>query len=66
MVKRLSTYILTTIAFIETLLIILGVSIIDDLKATAKGYESDRNVCKLELDSITNDYERIQIELEEK
>ncbi len=64
--RRLSTYILTAIAFIEALLIILGIGVIDDLKATAKGYESDRNVCKLELDSITNDYERIQAELEEK
>ena len=66
MIKQLSIYILTAIAFIEALLIILGVSIINDLKATANGYRSDRNICKLELDSITNDYERIQKELEEK
>ena len=36
--------------------------LIDDLKATANGYESDRNLCRSQLDSLTQDYERLQNE----
>lgn len=36
--------------------------LIDDLKATANGYESDRNLCRSQLDSLMQDYERLQNE----
>lgn len=39
-----------------------GVDLINDLKATANGYESDRNLCRSQLDSLTQDYERLQNE----
>lgn len=48
------------VALIEFLAIILGVGLINDLKATANGYKSDRNLCKGQLDSLTQELERIQ------
>lgn len=36
------------IAILEVLIICLGVSIINDLKATANGYKSDRDICRRE------------------
>lgn len=50
------------IIFGQAFIIALGVDIINDLKATANGYESDRNLCKAQLDSLMNDYERLQDE----
>lgn len=47
---------------VETFLITLAVGVINDLKATANGYESDRNLCRSQLDSLTQDYERLQNE----
>ena len=40
----------------------LSINVINDLKATANGYESDRNLCRSQLDSLTQDYERLQNE----
>ena len=37
-------------------------NLIDDLKATANGYESDRNLCRSQLDSLTQELERMQNE----
>ena len=48
------------IIFGQVLAIAFGVGLIDDLKATANGYESDRNLCRSQLDSLTQDYERLQ------
>lgn len=50
------------IIFGQAFIIGLGVDIIDDLRATANGYESDRNLCRSQLDSLTQDYERLQNE----
>lgn len=50
------------VALIEFLAIVLGKDIIDDLKATANGYESDRNLCRSQLDSLTQELERWQNE----
>ena len=50
------------VALIEFLAIVLGKDIIDDLKATANGYESDRNLCRSQLDSLTQELERWQSE----
>ena len=54
--------IVSVVVVIELGVIFLGVDIIDDLKATANGYESDRNLCRSQLDSLTQDYERLQNE----
>lgn len=50
------------IIFMEVLIIGVGVGLINDLKATANGYESDRNLCRSQLDSLIQDYERLQNE----
>lgn len=47
---------------LELGVIFLGVDIIDDLRATANGYESDRNLCRSQLDSLTQELERWQNE----
>ena len=48
------------IIFMEVLIIGVGVGLINDLKATANGYESDRNLCRSQLDSLTQELERWQ------
>lgn len=48
------------IIFGQAFIIAFGIDLIDDLKATANGYESDRNLCRSQLDSLTQDYERLQ------
>ena len=50
------------IALFEAIFVVLSVGVINDLKATANGYESDRNLCRSQLDSLTQDYERLQNE----
>ena len=50
------------IIFGQAFAIAYGVDLINDLKATANGYESDRNLCRSQLDSLTQDYERLQNE----
>lgn len=50
------------IIFGQAFIIGLGVDIIDDLKATANGYESDRNLCRSQLDSLNQELERWQSE----
>ena len=50
------------IIFGQAFAIAYGVGLIDDLKATANGYKSDRNLCRSQLDSLTQDYERLQNE----
>ena len=50
------------IIFGQAFAIVYGVDLINDLKATANGYESDRNLCRSQLDSLTQDYERLQNE----
>ena len=50
------------IIFGQAFIIGLGVDIIDDLKATTNGYKSDRNLCRSQLDSLTQELERWQNE----
>lgn len=50
------------IIFGQAFVIGFGVDIINDLKATANGYESDRNLCRSQLDSLTQELERWQNE----
>ena len=50
------------IIFGQAFIIAFGVDLIDDLKATANGYESDRNLCHSQLDSLTQELERWQSE----
>ena len=50
------------IIFGQAFIMAFGVDLIDDLKATANGYESDRNLCRSQLDSLTQELERWQNE----
>ena len=50
------------VIFGQAFIIGLGIDIIDDLRATANGYESDRNLCGSQLDSLMQELERWQNE----
>lgn len=50
------------IIFGQAFAIAFGVELINDLKATANGYKSDRNLCRSQLDSLTQELERWQSE----
>lgn len=54
--------ILVIVVLGQAFAIAYGVGLIDDLKATANGYESDRNLCRSQLDSLTQELERWQNE----
>ena len=56
------TVVMSFAVLVELAVIFLGVDIINDLKATAYGYESDRNICRGKLDSLTQELERWQSE----
>lgn len=56
----ISIVILVSIVMVQSFVIGFGVNLIDDLKATANGYESDRNLCRSQLDSLTQELERWQ------
>lgn len=50
------------VIFGQAFIIAFGVDLIDDLKTTANGYENDRNLCRSQLDSLTQELERWQNE----
>ena len=54
--------ILVIVVFGQAFAIAFGKDLIDDLKATANGYESDRNLCRSQLDSLMQELERWQNE----
>lgn len=54
--------ILVIVVLGQAFAIAFGVELINDLKATANGYESDRNLCRSQLDSLTQELERCQSE----
>ena len=54
--------ILVIVVLGQAFAIAFGVNLINDLKATANGYESDRNICRGQLDSLTQELERWQSE----
>lgn len=54
--------ILVIVVLGQAFAIAFGVDLINDLKATANGYKSDRNLCRSQLDSLTQELERWQSE----
>ena len=54
--------ILVIVVFEQAFVIAFAKDLIDDLRATANGYESDRNLCRSQLDSLTQELERWQNE----
>ena len=54
--------ILVIVVLGQAFAIAYGVDLINDLKATANGYESDRNLCRAQLDSLNQELEIMQSE----
>lgn len=52
--------ILGTMLFISVVIGIILFALCNDLRATANGYESDRNVCRIEKEEIIDNYERLE------
>lgn len=58
----IAVIILVIVVLGQAFVIGFGVDLINDLKATANGYKSDRNLCRSQLDSLTQELERWQSE----
>lgn len=58
----ISIVILVSIVMVQSFVIGFGVNLINDLKTTANGYESDRNLCRSQLDSLKQELEIMQSE----
>lgn len=54
--------ILVIVVLGQAFAIAFGVDLINDLKATSNGYESDRNLCRSQLDSLKQELEIMQSE----
>ena len=56
-------YIITILGALLFISVVIGFILFElcnDLRATANGYESDRNICKRDYEEITNNYERLE------
>lgn len=55
--------IITTLCILLFICFVLGFILIgmtNDLRATANGYESDRNICRREYEELTESYEKLE------
>jgi hypothetical protein len=60
-------YIITTLGAMLFISVVIGFilfALCNDLRATANGYESDRNICRRDYEEITNNYEKLQKDCE--
>jgi len=60
-------YIITmlgTMLFISAVIGIILFELCNDLRATANGYKSDRDICRRDYEEITNNYEKLQKDCE--
>lgn len=60
-------YIITTLGAMLFVSVVIGFILFElcnDLRATANGYESDRNICRRNYEEITNNYEKLQKDCE--
>lgn len=56
-------YIITTLGTMLFVSIVIGFILFEmcnDLKATANGYESDRNICRMEKEELIDNYEKLE------
>lgn len=53
--KEIAIAIFVVVSVISIFLNILAVSVINDLTLTANGYDSDRNVCRMEMEELKED-----------
>lgn len=58
--KNIIIGVLVFIFAIETFMMTLSFGIINDLKGIINEYMNDKNVCKSQLDSLTQEMERLQ------
>lgn len=56
--------ILGTMLFISVVIGFILFELCNDLRATANGYESDRNICRRDYEEIANNYEKLQKDCE--
>ena len=52
--------ILGAMLFISVVIGIILFELCNDLVATANGYKSDRNICRRELEELTDNYKRLE------
>lgn len=56
-------YIITTLGAMLFVSVVIGFILFElcnDLRATANGYESDRNVCRMEKEEIIDNFKKIE------
>lgn len=61
--KMKDKYIITTLGAMLFVSVVIGFILFElcnDLRATANGYKSDRNICKRQLEEITDSYIKIE------
>ena len=49
-----------TYIVITSIIIILFLNVIRDLKATVNGYKSDRNICRMEKEEIIDNFKKLE------
>lgn len=56
----ISVMILFGLVLVQVFIIGFGVNLINDLKDTANSYKNSENICEMKLDSLIQDYRRLQ------
>ena len=65
--KMKDKYIIATLGAMLFVSVVIGFILFElcnDLRATANGYESDRDICRRDYEEITNNYEKLQKDCE--
>lgn len=60
MKEKYITIILGIMFFISSVIGFILFEICNDLRATANGYESDRNVCRMEKEEIIDNFKKLE------
>lgn len=56
-------YIITTLGTMLFVSVVIGIILFElcnDLRATANGYKSDRDICRREYEDLTDNYKRLE------
>ena len=56
-------YIITTLGATLFISVVIGITLFElcnDLRATANGYESDRNICRRKYEELIDNYEKLE------
>ena len=60
MKEKYAMIILGIMLFISIMIGIILFELCNDLRATANGYESDRNICRMEKEELIDNYEKLE------